>query len=1116
MCSCPKNSHKGLVNMKFISALRYVVPGLLLSLLVAHSVQANGVGLPHSIISLTDMASEPIVVVNQALEIDLGQSMSIESSSNMSIESGRVSAKDASKEAFAVSSTIEAPIAFTSLGIKWTTDSGDSALGIAIRTSADGIEWSSWVDVNIDEHLTDRYSKVFFSNLISVPRGVSHIQYSVRLAKTQGVSASTAQASVTLTSLTLALIDPGQTPLAVLEQLFTDEPLMLSRTEWGCPDGEESPGLNEVTTEVTHLIVHHTATSNSSADWPATVRAIWSYHTIDRGWGDIGYNFLIDPLGTIYVGRAGGDNIRGAHFSCQNSGTQGIAVIGDYSLEAPTTAAIESLETLLAWLASREGIDPVAVSFHDGTQLDLSNIAGHRDGNPSTTTCSTTVCPGNTFYPMLADIRNNVEVLIADSGGQAVSPQQSSIVMAFDGNDQQGSGCYGMIEINGETLANIYTADLGCVLYRLDSRGNHQLLSEIDTTPTIETAGKYPGFGLSPPFGGWYYFEGDAGVNGNELWRTDGNSVQAMVGVDPWISDGILLRRGIMNGRLYFSVRNQADEYAVYSTDGQDMRIEPELDVDEQSSADLVGSFYDKLFYTGFDAQHGKEPWTYDGNEYQLLEDIFPGSEGSEPQTFLQLDDHWLFTGQKPGPGDESLSTAFYKTDGMTINEMPHSGTWRGPYNEADLQIKSAGAIYLVKDFAPIIVDPPIVSTPVMRVHAGTTVEYDLGNTDGDIKSPSGAVLGNDALVLMGNRLYRLDELAAEEIPFSLPSDWENSNFEFVGSGPYFNHAYIRENGWKGGSRIWAWSEAEAGLVMSDETNPVTNADHFRHIGKDIYFYGEDETNGRALRKIPDTLIKPLPWMGAVTGSWYDPSTSGQGFVLHAIDDNRTLISFYSFESDGTPLWLTGVGEGVLEVGRSIEVTMYIASGGDFGTFSPEQIDAIPWGTLNITFNTCRKATAELDGQAGEQTLDMERLAGMEGLECYAKTPPGPRTAGITGSWYDPATSGQGLVLHSISDERFVVSFYGYKNNAERLWLIAAYKGQVAVGAPLVLDMAFASGGNFGAFSPEDITRTVWGTLTINFDDCNKATATLDGIDGQQTMKLEKLARLQGSELGCR
>ena len=41
------------------------------------------------------------------------------------------------------------------------------------------------------------------------------------------------------------------------------------------------------------------------------------------------------------------------------------------------------------------------------------------------------------------------------------------------------------------------------------------------------------------------------------------------------------------------------------------------------------------------------------------------------------------------------------------------------------------------------------------------------------------------------------------------------------------------------------------------------------------------------------------------------------------------------------------------------------------------------------------------------------------------------------------------------------------------------------------------------------------GTLTINFADCDKVTATLDGVDGQQTMNMVKLAGLQGSRLNC-
>jgi hypothetical protein len=59
----------------------------------------------------------------------------------------------------------------------------------------------------------------------------------------------------------------------------------------------------------TKLIVHHTAmeydTNRTPAEIKASLQRIYKYHTIDRDFGDIGYNFLIDHLGNIYEGRAG-------------------------------------------------------------------------------------------------------------------------------------------------------------------------------------------------------------------------------------------------------------------------------------------------------------------------------------------------------------------------------------------------------------------------------------------------------------------------------------------------------------------------------------------------------------------------------------------------------------------------------------------------------------------------------------------------------------------------------------------------------------------------------------------------------------------------------------------
>lgn len=708
---------------------------------------------------------------------------------------------------------------------------------------------------------------------------------------------------------------------------------------------------------------------------------------------------------------------------------------------------------------------------------------------------------------------------------QIVQPQRSHNVLNFSGNFLDSPHCYGMIEINGQTLANVYLEKFGCELWRLGPVGEHQLLVDINNGPVGAATDIDPGFGLHPPMSGWYYFEANDGINGNQLWRTDSFTVGTVGDDDLFTNGGRLVNRGILNGRLYYSVLSQTNEYVIYSTDGLTVQLEPDLDVDATSFAELLGTFYDNLFYLGSDSQHGSEPWIYNGSNYQILEDIAAGSVGSmnSVQNNQRFNDFWLLSVRESDAGGE-INSSFYKTDGVILKELPHSGKWID-FEVKDATVRTMNAVYMVMQFEPVHISPPIVigpppppppsATHVLRLNDSSTSGYTLGNHILSDTISSAAVLGDDALVLNDNRLYKLRETSAKEIALPLPSNWENSTLEFVGSGRYFEHAYIKETDDDGESRMWAWSFKKAGLLMTDDGHSLLSADHFRHIGNNIYFYGEDEISGRALRKISDNVIKPVPLMGAVTGSWYDPSTSGQGFVLYPVDDNRTVISFFGFEDDGTPMWLTGVGEDILEPGQPIDITLYLTSGGNFGEFNPDQISDEPWGNLNIVFNTCKKAIAVLDGLSGKQTMVMVRLAGVDGLECYANTPPKPNVSGITGSWYDPATSGQGFNLYPVSDERMVITFYGFKNNSKRLWLLGVYDAQITIGETLTLEMMYASGGQFGGFTPDDITEHPWGTMTINYTDCRNATATLDGVDGKQTMAMVRLAGLQGADLDC-
>ena len=318
------------------------------------------------------------------------------------------------------SDSLEAPIAFASLGARWqVSGSQGDGIEILVRGSRDGQVWSEWQTLRVNADMSGD-AGTFFASLIDFGRGTRFLQYRVDLRRTsQGLSPA-------LKGLTFFLIDPGETPRDVLERIeqmqsigaeAVSKPPVVSRTAWSCPEGQSSPRWTPQYTTVTHLIVHHTDTTNTATDWPAQVRSIWTYHANASGnnWGDIGYNYLIDPNGTVYEGRAGGDNVIGAHFSCVNTNTMGVALLGTYSSSSPTQAARTNLEKLLAWKADQRGINPLQTSYHPPSQLTLYNISGHRDANssPAPLACPKgTVCPGSTLYNLLPSIRTNVNALI--------------------------------------------------------------------------------------------------------------------------------------------------------------------------------------------------------------------------------------------------------------------------------------------------------------------------------------------------------------------------------------------------------------------------------------------------------------------------------------------------------------------------------------------------------------------------------------------------------------------------------------------------------------------------------------------------------------------------------
>ena len=292
------------------------------------------------------------------------------------------------------------------LGVAW---SDASAPSVRFR-SARG--WTAWTTVEEDE-LPAR-NGLRWSRLVPAHDALS---YQVRAAGSlvRAVAINTTDGPRSVRAL-----------LSTSAEAVT-QPGVISRAAWGADeslrfkaDGTEDWPQTWYATR--KLIVHHTDTANNDPDPAATIRAIYRYHAVDQGWGDIGYNFLVDAQGRIYKGRysgplgtrdadtstgenAAGLGVTGAHSSGWNSGTMGIALLGNFTSTAPADAAVQSLVDHLAWESQDDEIDPQAtqtfVNPVSGATITTPNIAGHRD-------YGATLCPGDTFNALLPEIRQRV------------------------------------------------------------------------------------------------------------------------------------------------------------------------------------------------------------------------------------------------------------------------------------------------------------------------------------------------------------------------------------------------------------------------------------------------------------------------------------------------------------------------------------------------------------------------------------------------------------------------------------------------------------------------------------------------------------------------------------
>ncbi len=119
----------------------------------------------------------------------------------------------------------------------------------------------------------------------------------------------------------------------------------------------------------------------------------------------------------------------------------------------------------------------------------------------------------------------------------------------------------------------------------------------------------------------------------------------------------------------------------------------------------------------------------------------------------------------------------------------------------------------------------------------------------------------------------------------------------------------------------------------------------------------------------------------------------------------------------------------------------------------------------------------------GDQSLNVE----FDVEQSFDSAPIFGIQSGISGSWFNPETNGQGFNIEVFGSNLMLVYFYTFDTKGNNLWLIGV--GDFEAGEAGA-EMMTSSGGQFPPnFDPSKITHSDWGKLHLHFSDCNHGTA---------------------------
>lgn len=252
------------------------------------------------------------------------------------------------------------------------------------------------------------------------------------------------------------------------------------------------------------------------------------------------------------------------------------------------------------------------------------------------------------------------------------------------------------------------------------------------------------------------------------------------------------------------------------------------------------------------------------------------------------------------------------------------------------------------------------------------------------------------------------------------------------------------------------------------------------------------------------------------SGEWADAAHAGERWLIEVLDARSALVYLLDDAEGARTAWLLGLGR--INGDGIVVPQMHGMRGGGFGAANvARQAQVVPDGELRLVFTDCGQGRLRLhasDAKTGERALSQLRNLGA--LDCASgatTTPAGG--ADMSGSWYDSAAPGQGLVVNVDDEGHAAVTFFTYAPaTGEPLWLrgegVLDADGRVAVEEvrwPLAAT-------DVGGDRPD---ARDWGSFDLVFDGCENAVLryrSRDAAFGEGEIVFSRLTRPAGLT-GC-